>query len=210
MGNRKISCPIGSPDDLSRQESRKETAIKVARFLATGLIDKYHVGVYLPVTKGTFHAMLSGYIRSGFVLAFAVMFGIVQLICPCLPDATSASPVPTSSPVVHQMSGMGGHHMSELSHHAMSDQDAPAHDHGEHDHQVDCSHCDSAVVLAFNADISPSAFTIASEYTPSFVMPDSVYRANMAGTNLAALRWLDPPRQLTNQTPVSLHTRSLI
>jgi hypothetical protein len=154
--------------------------------------------------------MLSGYLRSGLVLAFAVMFGIVQLICPCLPDAPSASPVLTSSSFVHQMSGMGRHDLSEPSHHAMSEQDAPAHDHDEHDHQADCSHCDGAVVLAFNADISPSAFTTASEFTPTYVMPASVHRANMAGTNLAALRWLDPPRRLSSQTPVSLHTRSLI
>jgi len=154
--------------------------------------------------------MLTGNLRSGFVLAFAIMFGVVQLICPCLPDSPSASPVPASSSAVHQMSSMGGHGMSKRSHYAASEQDAPAHDHGEHDHQADCSHCDGSVVLAFSADISPSAFTTASEYSPTYVVPISVYRANMAGTNLAALRWLDPPRQLTSQTPVSLHTRSLI
>ncbi|WP_189499690.1 hypothetical protein [Algimonas arctica] len=154
--------------------------------------------------------MVSGYIKSGFVLAFAIMFGIAHLICPCLPDASSASTVPTSLSAVHQMSNMDEHDLPEPSYHDMIKQSDPEHDHGEHDHQADCSHCDGAVVLVFSADVSPSAFTSASEYTPTHVMPSSTHRANMAGTNLAALRWLDPPRQLTSQTPVSLHTRSLI
>jgi hypothetical protein len=54
----------------------------------------------------------------------------------------------------------------------MSEQGPPEHDQGEHDHQADCSHCDGAVVLVFTADVSPSAFTSASEYTPTYVNAD--------------------------------------
>lgn len=147
-----------------------------------------------------------GHIRTGLVAAFAVMFGIVQLLCACM-DMPSAAAVSPQSHSSHQMS------MSGQDHHAMTDMaelSAPSHDHGEHEHEADCSHCDDTVVLAITVDIAPSVFTTPSSFKTAYFDRASDTRAGMAATNLAALRWLDPPRRLSSPNPVTLHTRSLI
>jgi len=147
-----------------------------------------------------------GNIRTGIVAAFAVMFGIVQILCACmdLPSAQMTEP----AQIVHQMS-MG---MSAHDHHGMMDaEQSPAtHDHGEHDHEVDCSHCDDTAVLLVSAELSPSVFTTPAKYKTAYFDKTPHTRADMAATNLSALRWLDPPRRAYGQSPVTLHTRSLI
>lgn len=149
-----------------------------------------------------------GHIRSGLVAAFAVMFGIVQLLCACVdvPDRSALTPQSHTS---HQMSTTGQDHHGVLN---IAERSVPAHDHGEHDHghAADCSHCDEIVVLAVNVDIAPSIFTTPAVYKVAYFdrAPDT--RADMAATNLAGLRWLDPPRRLSSTDPVTLHTRSLI
>ena len=147
-----------------------------------------------------------GHIRAGLVAAFAVMFGIVQLLCACM-DMPSAAAVQSQSHAPHQMN------LSGQDHHAMmetADLGAPTHDHGEHDHEADCSHCDDTVVLAVTADIMPNIFTTATVFKTAYFERTSDTRADMAATNLAGLRWLDPPRRLSSPDPVTLHTRSLI
>lgn len=138
-----------------------------------------------------------GHIRSGLVAAFAVMFGIVQLLCGCIdvPDASSTTPQSHTS---YQVS-MTGQDLSVAEQSALID-----------DHAVDCSDCDEIVVLAVNVDIAPSIFTTPAVYKVAYFdrAPDT--RADMATTNLAGLRWLAPPRRLSSTDPVTLHTRSLI
>lgn len=147
-----------------------------------------------------------GHIRTGLVAAFAVMFGIVQLLCACM-DMPSAAAFSADTHASHQMSMSGPDHHAMMN---MTEQDRPSHDHGEHDHEADCSHCDDTVVLAVTGDIAPSVFTTPSAFKTAYfdLAPDT--RAGMAATNLAALRWLDPPRRLSSPDPVTLHTRSLI
>jgi hypothetical protein len=150
-----------------------------------------------------------GHIRTGLVTAFAVIFGIVQIICACMPSAQNSDFVDAPTQTVHQMSHMGAGDMAAHAGHDMSAQSSSKHDHGEHDHQADCSHCDDTVVLAVNVDVAPAVFTTPTVYKTVSVATVITTRAGMAGTNLAGLRWLDPPRPLTNPTPISLNTRSL-
>lgn len=147
-----------------------------------------------------------GHFRTGLVATFAVMFGIVQLLCACMnvPSAAAASPDAHTS---NQMS-MGCHDPHAMM--DMEEQGTPSHDHGEHDHQADCSHCDDTVVLAVTTDFAPNIFTTPSTFKTAYFEPAPATRAGMAASNLAALRWLDPPRRLSSPDPVTLHTRSLI
>ena len=152
--------------------------------------------------------MLMVHIRTGLVVAFAVMFGIVQLICACLPEVQSTNFIATQSQVSHHMStnkdGQDHHSVVDI-----SDQAAPSHDHDDHDHEVDCSDCDYTVILAVNVDLAPSVFTTPAVYQTSYLDFSPVTLADMAATNLAGLRWLDPPRTKTSPSPVLLKTRSL-
>ena len=150
--------------------------------------------------------MPMGHIRTGLVAAFAVIFGIVQLICACMPIAQSNNFVAMPNHAAHQMSA---DNMTSHAGHDLTAESPPIHDHGEHDHQSDCSHCDDTVVFAINVDAVPTVFTIPTVYKTVFVEAAPIARAGMAGTNLAGLRWLDPPRPLTNPTPITLNTRSL-
>jgi len=157
--------------------------------------------------------MPSGHIRTGLVATFAVIFGIVQIVCACLPETTNVNLTSISSPASHQMmADMNGHDHNAMK--SMLEEMEPSqgsnHDHGEHDHEADCSHCDNMVVLAVNADIAPSVVTTPTINNNNYLSVLPHTRANMAATNLAGLRWLDPPRQLSSPDPVSLHTRSLI
>lgn len=148
-----------------------------------------------------------GQFRSGLVTAFAVMFGVVQLICACLPDVTAPALSPIEAAPAHQMSS---HDMAAYSGHDMSHStghSSPAHT--DHDHEENCSHCDVSTVIAASADIVPPAYTAPSYEEPVLIYNAAPSRAAMAETNLAGLRWLDPPRPLTNPTPVTLKIRSL-
>tara|TARA_R110002020_G_scaffold234869_2_gene446981 strand:+ start:3061 stop:3513 length:453 start_codon:yes stop_codon:yes gene_type:complete len=147
-----------------------------------------------------------GHIRAGLVAAFAVIFGIVQLLCACIDISNVAEILPQSS-ASHQMSINGHDHHAMIN---MSEQHTTSHDHGEHNHETDCSHCDDTVVLAGTADVTPSVFTKPTVLKTAYIDKAPVKRADMAATNLAGLRWLDPPRRLPSSNPVTLHTRSLI
>jgi len=144
--------------------------------------------------------------KAGVIAAFAVIFGIVQILCACMDMPSTQADVPAKA-LQHMSMEMSGQE-----HHAMTDpaQNSMSHDHGEHDHKVDCSHCDDTVVLAVSADISPNVFTTPASYKTAFYdrVPDT--RADMAATNLSGLRWLDPPRRDVSLTPVTLHNRSQI
>jgi len=124
-----------------------------------------------------------GHIRSGLVAAFAVIFGIVQFLCACV-DVPDTSALMPQSHTSHQMSTTGQDHHGVLN---IAEQSAPAHDHGEHDHQADCSHCDDTVVLAATADVTPSVFTKPTVFKTAYIDKVTVTRADMAATNLALI-----------------------
>ena len=147
-----------------------------------------------------------GHIRAGLIAAFAVLFGIVQLLCACM-DIPSVAEVSPQSSASRQMN-MNGHDYHAMIN--MSEQHTTSHDHGEHDHKTDCSHCDDTVVLAGTADVTPSVFTEPTVSKTAYIDKLPVTRADLAATNLAGLRWLDPPRRLSSSNPVTLYTRSLI
>lgn len=143
-----------------------------------------------------------GQFRSGLVAAFAVMFGVVQLICACLPDVIAPALSSIDAAPAHHMAAHTGHDMTHN-----TGQSSP--DHTEHDHEESCSHCDNSTVITASADIAPPAYIGPSYDEPVFTFSAAPSRAAMAETNLAGLRWLDPPRPLTNPTPVTLKIRSL-
>jgi len=147
-----------------------------------------------------------GYIRTGLVATLAVMFGIVQLLCACL-DMPEASAFTSQSHSIDQMDvAASTHHSVKMD----DDQTTPETEHGDHDHQADCSHCDDSAVATITSDSLPSVLTTYSADTTVYSNAAPLTRSNMAATNLAGLRWLDPPRRLSSPDPVTLHTRSLI
>jgi len=139
--------------------------------------------------------MPTGYIRSGLIAAFAIMFGILQLTCACLSIVPHTNQAIAPSHSTHQMNDMSAHKSS--------------HDHDGPDHQAVCSHCDEKVVLALNVDVAPKVFTTPTFYRDVYSTPSFVPGPQMAATNLAGLRWLNPPRPLSSLSPVKLNTRSL-
>lgn len=147
-----------------------------------------------------------GYIRAGLIAAFAVIFGIVQLLCACMDVPGTEVVSPQSRSTTHIA-------MSDRHHHTVLDmagQDVPSHDHGNHDHEADCSHCDDAVILATTADTASSFLTMPSDFKATCFDRVLDTRANMEATNLVGRRWLDPPKRMSSPDPVILHNRSLI
>ena len=148
--------------------------------------------------------MLTGHMRAGTVAVFAVIFGALQLICACLPAMNTASSMTAQMSVVSEYNSHSNMSMG----HGMALTPPPAqHDHDQHDHEADCSHCSAATILSATLDQAPAGVvSVQSKKTIDAIKIVSAWpRAKMAATNLAALRWLDPPLQ----SPVTLKIRLL-
>lgn len=153
--------------------------------------------------------MLAGHIRLGLVATLAIMFGIVQIMCACLSNVPTAYQASISLASHQVTSDAGGLNQNAITNKA--DQSAVGHDHGTHNHEADCSNHDNVLVMASNMDISPSVSISSSVYNSLFVSNQAhLSRADMASTNLATLRWVDPPKSKSNPSPVSLKTLSQI
>lgn len=166
----------------------------------------YTAGGYNVVLKRIKVIMPSGHIRASLVAAFAVIFGIVQLVCACM-DMTGTEAAASQSHMSHQMSA------GDQVHHAMVDMDAQERlirGHGEHEHKADCSHCDDTAVPAATVDATPYIFTKPATLKTHYYDLAADTRADITTANLAGLRWLDSPRRLPGLDPVTLNTRSLI
>lgn len=165
-------------------------------------------------------------------VVLATLFLMAQVLCACLPTAAETSQISSLAPTaVAQSDDHGDHH--DDGHHEMSmamtmshghaghvlpepppaspepESEAPcSSDSGHHDHVADCSHCDGASLIATVIDLPTGTTTdLPSQKTILVVSAlPSPLRAGMAGTNLAGLRWRDPPAQ----TPVTLKTLALI
>lgn len=164
--------------------------------------------------------MASGQTKALIAIAVAVMFGVMQIVCACMPVGNIAEMTDVvSSQHASHMPTPGGHHsvatQNEHMGHgapsvmvAMANVDDSSREHGEHDHATDCAHCDSSITNSSSADVpTPSVYDLPQ---PDFLIatadPTPLHRAGMAATNLSGLRWRDPPRP----TPVSLKTLALI
>lgn len=159
--------------------------------------------------------MPTGHLKAGIVVIFAVMFGVVQLICACMPQSDLANSL--NAPM--QMTSSAGEHAhmdhnqvvnshgAEEASHNHNDASKHDHDNGCDDGAANCSHCAADVVLSAALDQAPPS-VITTQSKAALVhtkQTPSQYYASMAPSNLAGLRWLDPPRQ----SPVTLKTRLL-
>lgn len=146
--------------------------------------------------------MFQGHIKPVIISSFAVIFGMMPLICGCLSVASGTNEAVTSVSAIHQMSQSNAHDMF--------DKTSESHDHKQHDPQSKCSHCDNSVVLMMNIDAAPTHYkSPTSHHEPTQVELASFTRAHPAFVNLATLRWRRPPKQNFSLSPVTLHTRSL-
>jgi hypothetical protein len=170
--------------------------------------------------------MAAGQFKTFFALIVAVAFGVVQVLCACLPStdlemvastsvvvqADHANHLDTSMMVMNSSSAVTGHTSHDQGHDSHIElEPTPTLDCGSDDkhdgHSVDCAHCDGASLKTATTDI-PSASQVELPKQPialvAITLP-SPQRAGMAATNLAGLRWRDPPRP----TPITLKTVSL-
>ena len=159
--------------------------------------------------------MAAGQIRAFVALIVAFTFGVLQVLCACLP--ANAQLPSDASDSVHASTTHQAHTTTEGTHALdMGNMDATMSmpsghcdpDPEEHDHVENCGHCDGFDALSASSEVpaSPSA-----ELTPPIaaIIPTTiptVRRAGMAETNLSGLRWRDPPRS----SPVDLKTLALI
>ncbi|GHA94086.1 hypothetical protein GCM10009069_16520 [Algimonas arctica] len=164
--------------------------------------------------------MALGQMKALISIAVATLFGVMQIVCACLPAATSADLLPTSasshtSHMAMSKAGMSAQSHGEHSAHGtsimamdMDDADRESRADDDHDHAMDCVHCDTDLTNASVSDIPTPSVVDVPQPELVFVMADPTprYRAGMAATNLSGLRWRDPPRS----TPVSLNTLALI
>lgn len=152
--------------------------------------------------------LIHGMYRSVFVSLVAILFGVVQILCACLP-ANASTPMQSAEPAAYEVVSIG------LAHSILGDSDersAPTHpdDHapeGEHEHANDCTHCDTSDSYLMNAEqnIAPS---IHSADTQKIVWSvgdlNTQARANFAPSALAGLRWLHPPAPTLVQLKIKL------
>lgn len=162
--------------------------------------------------------MAAGQTRAFFALIVAVTFGVLQVLCACIPASAQAMnhsmahAEVTPGHAVHS-----GHDDTAViliadmaAGHAPADM-PPGHcdpDPSGHDHVENCSHCDGANLVSASADLpnaTPAELGNPLVAVVSQSLP-SPHRAGMAATNLASLRWRDPPRP----SPVTLKTLALI
>ncbi len=146
--------------------------------------------------------MPAGHIRTGVVASFAILFGLVQVICGCLSVAIGTNEIANNPSAAHQLSEPDIHNMSENM--------TADHEHTEHDHKADCLHCDNIVILVANVDASPTFYKSPStqhyELLPREVMFSPVHPVFSDETGL---RWRSSSRHYFRLSPVILHTRSL-
>lgn len=158
--------------------------------------------------------MAAGQTRALFALIIAATFGVLQVLCACLPanaqtliaeadQSQSTATHPThDAQTTFQIIDM----VSEAASHEMP----PGHcdpDPNGHDHVENCSHCDGVNLLSAAVDLpnaTPSDQTVQFVAVLPTALP-SPNRAGMAGSSLSGLRWRDPPRP----TPVALKNISL-
>ncbi|MGB3456558.1 MAG: hypothetical protein WBA35_09375 [Litorimonas sp.] len=156
-----------------------------------------------------------------FALIVAITFGVVQILCACLPDSgtvQTAVPENTDVAVAHQAHNLedmpdvilladlatshAGHTMAEPMPEGHCDPDP------QHDHAENCSHCDGTSAVDAKADLTnaPLLDLPSQSVTLTASALPSPHRAGMAGSALHGLRWRDPPQP----TPVTLKTLALI
>ena len=146
--------------------------------------------------------MPTGHVRTGIVASFAVLFGLVQVICGCLSVAVGANEVAINPSAAHQMSEPDVHNMSENM--------TAAHEHSEHDHQADCSHCDNTVILMASVDANPTFYKLPSTQHNELLLRETTLPPVHPEFSVeTGLRWRSPPRQYLSLDPVTLYTRSL-
>ncbi|WP_017932079.1 DUF2946 family protein [Robiginitomaculum antarcticum] len=143
-----------------------------------------------------------GYIRAGLIAAFAIMFGIVQLICACMPVASGG--------IMAAHPSFATDHMSSHDMNQMANNDASPPNHGQHEHKAKCSHCDDTVALSVILDTTPYVYNVPTIYVARYSLPAPRVYAFVADINRSGLRWHNPPRPLSSPGPVKLQTRSLI
>ncbi len=147
-----------------------------------------------------------GHFKTGLAAAFAIMFGVVQLLCACM-DIPNAEPLSPQSHASHTMT-MGGHDHAAMT--KMAERVPASHDHGEHQHKADCSHCDDTAFILAASAIAPIVLTSPTFPKAAYIDSSPIAVTLIDVANLTGRRWLDPPGPASNPTPVALHTRSLI
>lgn len=151
--------------------------------------------------------MISGSLRPVLISAFAVLFGVAQILCACM--SAQAAPVaqPMSQVSTTAQSQFGLFHSVLASHdvEAPMDHANDQHDHGG-EHASDCTHCEGYSAVSQSGDgnltVANLSHSLDKAVLPS-ALPNSGTRAKMSPSALAGLRWLDPP----NETPISLKIR---
>ena len=142
--------------------------------------------------------MISGHSKATLVGAFAIVFGVAQMICACMP---------ASAMTAMDMAGPAAQHCE------MPAADMAAMDMAEpgdpHDPDRDCPHCDGQVLFAVN--MSAGSFAVLPDFpSGKLILAAPTDQSNphsvMAPTAIAGLGWLDPP----GQSPVTQKIRSLI
>ena len=159
--------------------------------------------------------MAAGQFRAFSALIVAVMFGVVQIVCACLPDVeTSGSLDATvaSASVSHHGHISQSAETIDLANLQIAPSPMPK-GHCDPDGETpgptaDCAHCDGASLTASAIDVPSATLTLTKkpDVTPVAAVLPAPKRAGMAATNLAGLRWRDPPRS----SPVKLQNITLI
>jgi hypothetical protein len=162
--------------------------------------------------------MAAGQTRAFFALIVAVTFGVLQVLCACLPanaqpavqDGLHAKTDVVQQTVTGPQSGTT-FLISDMAEGHVPQDMPPGHcdpDPDSHDHVENCSHCDDTNILTASADL-PNAMSVEFSSPQAVIMSTALpspRRAGMAATNLGGLKWRDPPRP----TPVALKTLALI
>jgi len=142
--------------------------------------------------------MISGHSKAALIGAFAIVFGIAQMLCGCM--SANAMTAMDMSDSVAQHCDMPATDMAAMD---MADHGDP------HDPDHDCPHCEGQVLFAANISAGPIAllpdFSSSKQVLIATADQPDV-RSVMAPTAMAGLRWLDPP----GQSPITLKIRSLI
>ena len=161
--------------------------------------------------------MAAGQTRAFFALIIAVTFGVLQVLCACLPaNAQTVTAGMGHASVVMEHHGHAAHDdsgvmmISDMGRDNSSEPMPAGHcdpDPNGHDHVENCSHCDGINLLSTAIDLpnaTPSDQTVQLVAVLPTALP-APNRAGMAGSSLGGLRWRDPPRP----TPVTLKNISL-
>jgi len=132
--------------------------------------------------------MISGMFRPALISIIVVLFGVVQIYCACMSADATTQPAPTQ----------------QMQSHASHDVDQQ----GEHEHQQDCTHCDSDITLITTLD-GDGNLTLPLPKAPTTILAKLTSRPSAQigkpQNIIVDNRWLHPP----HDTPITLKIRLL-